>query len=273
MIVSDVMMPRLDGIELVALLKRDPLLAGVPVLLLTARAGRDALVGGLGAGADDYLVKPFAAAELVARVSAAHRMHRLCLDCERQRDELDRSLARLQDTQAQLVDAAKMAAVGTLMGGLAHELNNPLSVILMNAQMLAERAGDATLRRGAATIERQALRCARLLTNLAAISRAPPSLRGEVGVDALCERALAPVRPRAERKGVALAVEIAANLPSLSGDASELQAALLHVLGNALDAAPRGGSVSLVAEPRALHGAPGVEIAVRDDGPGIPPPR
>ena len=76
-VVSDVMMPRLDGLALVAALRSDPRTAGVPVLLLSARAGQEASIGGLQAGADDYLVKPFAAAELLARVRANVELARL----------------------------------------------------------------------------------------------------------------------------------------------------------------------------------------------------
>ncbi|PRY47741.1 PAS domain S-box-containing protein [Geodermatophilus tzadiensis] len=70
LVVSDVMMPRLDGVALLAALRADPRTARVPVLLLSARAGQEAAVEGLAAGADDYLVKPFSAQELLARVDA-----------------------------------------------------------------------------------------------------------------------------------------------------------------------------------------------------------
>ena len=71
------MMPRLDGLALVAALRTDPRTAAVPVLLLSARAGQEASIEGLQAGADDYLVKPFAAAELLARVRANVELARL----------------------------------------------------------------------------------------------------------------------------------------------------------------------------------------------------
>ncbi|SFP70142.1 PAS domain S-box-containing protein [Geodermatophilus dictyosporus] len=70
LVVSDVMMPRLDGVALLAALRADPRTARVPVVLLSARAGQEAAVEGLAAGADDYLVKPFSAQELLARVDA-----------------------------------------------------------------------------------------------------------------------------------------------------------------------------------------------------------
>ena len=77
LVVSDVMMPRLDGLALVAALRTDPRTAAVPVLLLSARAGQEASIEGLQAGADDYLVKPFAAAELLARVRGIIELARL----------------------------------------------------------------------------------------------------------------------------------------------------------------------------------------------------
>ncbi|MYT82446.1 PAS domain S-box-containing protein [Streptomyces sp. MnatMP-M77] len=77
LVVSDVMMPRLDGLSLVTALRTEPRTAAVPVLLLSARAGQEASIEGLQAGADDYLVKPFAAAELLARVRANVELARM----------------------------------------------------------------------------------------------------------------------------------------------------------------------------------------------------
>ncbi|GAA4609307.1 PAS domain S-box-containing protein [Actinoplanes octamycinicus] len=77
LVVSDVMMPRMNGLELVAALRADSRTAGVPVLLLSARAGEEASIEGLEAGADDYLFKPFSAAELLARVRANVELARL----------------------------------------------------------------------------------------------------------------------------------------------------------------------------------------------------
>ncbi|MFD2419734.1 SpoIIE family protein phosphatase [Amycolatopsis pigmentata] len=77
LVVSDVMMPRLDGLELVAALRGDARTASIPVLLLSARADQEASIEGLDAGADDYLVKPFSAPELLARVRANVELARL----------------------------------------------------------------------------------------------------------------------------------------------------------------------------------------------------
>ncbi len=93
LVLSDVMMPRLDGFGLVAALRQDPGLADIPVILLSARAGEEAQVEGLGAGADDYLIKPFAARELLARLAANIALSRLRREAT---DRVRASEARLQ---------------------------------------------------------------------------------------------------------------------------------------------------------------------------------
>ena len=80
LVLSDVMMPRLDGFELLRALRRDARTSSVPVVLVSARAGADSAIEGLDAGADDYLVKPFSARELVARVRANLELARLRVD-------------------------------------------------------------------------------------------------------------------------------------------------------------------------------------------------
>jgi len=104
LIIADVMMPGMDGLELLAALRADPRTARVPVLLLSARAGGEAAAEGLAAGADDYLVKPFTAGELLARVSAHLQLDQL-------RRQGERRLELLQQATAALSAAATPAEV------------------------------------------------------------------------------------------------------------------------------------------------------------------
>ncbi|MBV8736215.1 MAG: response regulator [Alphaproteobacteria bacterium] len=83
LLLSDVMMPRLDGLGLLRAVRADPALADLPVILLSARAGEEASIAGLEAGADDYLVKPFSARELLARVAANIKLSQLRREFER----------------------------------------------------------------------------------------------------------------------------------------------------------------------------------------------
>ncbi len=95
LVVTDVMMPNLDGFGLLAGLQADPATTDVPVIMVSARAGEDGTIEGLQAGADDYLVKPFAARELLARVHANIELDR----ARRTRDALRRSGDLLDQAQ------------------------------------------------------------------------------------------------------------------------------------------------------------------------------
>ena len=117
-VLSDVMMPELDGFQLLRALRSDERTASVPVMLLSARAGEEARVEGMAAGADDYLVKPFAARELVARVEAQVRRGVAAAEDRRRREEGDRLLAAIDAERARLqhLFANAPAAIAVLSG-------------------------------------------------------------------------------------------------------------------------------------------------------------
>ena len=129
-VISDVMMPLLGGLELVAALRADLRTAEVPVLLLSARAGQEAAIEGLEAGADDYLVKPFPAAELLARVRANVELARLRSQQARWRAALLDSLheaffLREEDGSVVEINAAFTDILGFGPEGLPYHLPHP----------------------------------------------------------------------------------------------------------------------------------------------------
>jgi signal transduction histidine kinase len=127
LILSDVMMPGLDGLGMLRELRANPRTAAIPVILLSARAGEEATVDGLQSGADDYLVKPFSARELLARVEGTLRLARE--RAERERLAMDRAEFEQH-----------------LIGIVSHDLRNPLAAITLSA---------TTLLRGTELEERQ----------------------------------------------------------------------------------------------------------------------
>lgn len=272
-IVSDVMMPEMDGLELVAQLKADRSLRHVPVLLLTAKASDDEVSSGLDAGANDYLGKPFSPPELLARVRAAHRLRTAYETLDRQHRELQTAHQQLRETQEQLVHSARSAAIGTLVAGLCHEFNNPLSVILMNAQGLLARTpvADAASRKALGMIERHTQRCARLVGNLLEISRKKEPVRERLAASALLDRLAALVEGCAGQGKVRLVTPDSHEAtPEVMVCVQDLETVLLNLLGNALDATPRGGAVVLSALRSERRGQCGLELTVHDDGCGIP---
>ncbi|MFE9427390.1 SpoIIE family protein phosphatase [Kitasatospora sp. NPDC006697] len=155
LVISDVMMPGLDGLHLVAGLRADPRTATVPVLLLSARAGQEASVEGLGSGADDYLTKPFATTDLLARVRSAVELSRLRDHHSRWRAALVDSLQDaffVCDEDGGLVETN--AAFTALLGTGAQDAPGP------DGTPGPGQPGtpvDAGLRRRAATVARRAL--------------------------------------------------------------------------------------------------------------------
>lgn len=126
LIVSDIMMPRMDGYELTRQIRKDPSLSPIPVILATAKSGGDAVAEGLEVGANDYLAKPFEIRELKARVSAQLRTRRL----EKNLNERE----------------SRLAAIGQMTSAIVHDLKNPLSAIIGFAEIAKQDvlAGQGT---------------------------------------------------------------------------------------------------------------------------------
>lgn len=149
-ILCDVMMPIMDGYQLTKKIKSDPLLQHTSLILLTARSGNASIMSALAVGADDYLCKPFSSEELKARTAAALRSYRAYmklvatntqLDYTKNNladsyEELEKVHQELKETQLQLLQHSKLASIGQLAAGVAHEINNPIAFVTSNVELL-----------------------------------------------------------------------------------------------------------------------------------------
>lgn len=124
LIISDVMMPEMDGHELCEKIKSDKRTQHIPIVLLTAKATLDDKIEGLKYGADQYLVKPFNPNELHAVVDSLLTKRELQAQLNKSNLELKKALHELEEAQVKLVHAARLESAGLLAAGVAHEIKN-----------------------------------------------------------------------------------------------------------------------------------------------------
>jgi signal transduction histidine kinase len=134
----DVMMPGLDGIEVCRRLKSDLLLRSISVILLTAKGDDRDVIRGLDAGADDYVTKPFKREILAARVRSAARVKRSYDTVAEINDKLLAEIAERKRMEFELARAHRLESVGQLAAGIAHEINTPNQYVSHNIRFIEE---------------------------------------------------------------------------------------------------------------------------------------
>ncbi len=130
LILLDMMMPEMDGLEVCRELRRREATANIPVILLTARADEETKYDALKIGANDFLAKPFSATELQARIRNLIESHHYQRKLSRQNAALTSAIEQIKETEMQLVQSEKLASLGRLSAGIIHEINNPLNYAL-----------------------------------------------------------------------------------------------------------------------------------------------
>ncbi|KPQ38234.1 MAG: Response regulator receiver domain [Phormidium sp. OSCR] len=142
LIISDWVMPQLDGMELCRRVRSHPDLSGVFVILLSSRETVADRVEGLDAGADEFLSKPIDPNELKARVRAGLRQYELNYQLKAANHDLMITLQQLKQAQAQLIQSEKMSSLGQMVAGIAHEINNPINFIEGNLSFAEDYIQD-----------------------------------------------------------------------------------------------------------------------------------
>jgi signal transduction histidine kinase len=185
-------------------------------------------------------------------------------------DELERATSELRRAQDTVVRSERLASVGRLAAGLAHEIGNPISAILSFEELLLDSRLDEEQREFVVRMKRETERVSRVLRDLLDFARAEAKGDDATAIASVAEaveNVASLVRPQKSWDEVTLSLTVEDDLPAVPMHPERLEQVLLNLLMNASDAVPKpGGQVSMIAE----RAGEGVRIVVEDNGPGIP---
>ncbi|HEV7485279.1 MAG TPA: response regulator [Thermoanaerobaculia bacterium] len=262
LVLLDIMMPEMDGYEVLGRIKADSRLQNIPVIMISALNELQSVVRCIEAGAEDYLTKPFNATLLKARIGAS-------LEKKRGRDresalfeQLQDNYKRLQELETQRDDMRNM---------IVHDLRTPLTALIVGIEMLAMDGTLTETQREITAIAagggRTLLGMINDLLDVEKMESGSTQLQyDEVNPAALVAGAVTQVALLAEESHTTLVRDVAANLPAFSGDGKKLSRTLVNLIGNAIKFTG-AGTVTVSArqdDPQTIR------FSVRDTGPGIP---
>jgi two-component system NtrC family sensor kinase len=198
-------------------------------------------------------------------------MERLNRELSEKTRKLELAYVQLEEAQRQVIQTEKLSSLGTLVAGVAHEINNPIGIIANRVEILRleheEQGLDDTLQDDLEVIHRQANRVAEITTALLAYARQSSHEQMLLDLNAVVRSALLLWQPQPEQ-GVRVETVLEAPLPPIVGNFTQLQQVVINLLSNALDATPTGGTIAV--STRRLGEPPStVALEVTDTGTGI----
>lgn len=287
LVITDIKMAGLSGFDVMEYIAtRSP---ETPVIVITGYASTPSAVEALRKGAYDYISKPFEVEMIKISIERALEKGRLQRELKRHMEDLERrvaertralevmneklnhSLEQLKATQDQLIQTEKLSALGELISGFAHELNNPLTSVLGYAELLSrsaacpERSGPMVEK-----IRQEAMRCHQIVKNLLGFARKQKPEKKLVNVNTVCSKVLDLLTYQFKVNNVTVVQEFTASLPKLMADEHQLQQVLVNILTNAYQAlskSQRSGQVTVTT----TYDASQVSIRIADNGPGMAP--
>ncbi len=270
--------PRFQSVEQEAVnfFKRLNVHASVPLVL------NGELIGLINLGRKTNL-KPFRAAEVkflsefrraaTIALSNSVRLIEMQENLRRWNEELEEKVKlrtkELEETQKQLIQAEKLATIGTLAGGVAHEINNPLTAVLTNAQILKMDAKPEDLE-SISLIEAGAKRCQEIIQKIMKYARRPlgPEKVEEVDLNRVIETALSFLKYQLSQENVKVTIQKAVGLPLIQANSNELEQVVTNLILNAKDAL-KGESREGKIEVSTHFNDGAAELIVEDNGHGI----
>ncbi|MEK7799217.1 MAG: ATP-binding protein, partial [Acidobacteriota bacterium] len=202
--------------------------------------------------------------------TAAYFAFGLALRARTQDEALRQARMRLDGARQQLIQAEKLTALGELVAGVAHEINNPLASIMGYLQLLLARDLPPEVKRRLETVYAEAERMAKIVKNLLTFGRKHPPEKRYLGLNGIIEKTIELKAYQFRMNQVRIETDLAPGLPMTMLDFSQVQQVLINLFNNAEQAmAEQGKGGTLRLETRVVGGR--IELRVSDTGPGIPP--
>lgn len=181
-------------------------------------------------------------------------------------ENLKKQMVELKETQEQLVQAAKLAAIGELASNIAHEINNPLTSILGYSELIKEEVDIANIMRDIEVIEKESLRARDIVHQLLEFSRKRPLEIKEIQINDIMSEVLALAAVPLKDSNIKIS-KFYGDIPLIEGDANQLKQVFLNIINNAIFAMQGGGSLVVTTT---MTDKDSVHIEIRDTGKGIP---
>jgi two-component system, sporulation sensor kinase E len=172
----------------------------------------------------------------------------------------------LNQIQEQLRKTERVAELGTLASGMAHEIGTPMNVILGRAEYLMDRVKEEPVKKGLQTIVAQVERITRVMNQLLAFARRKPPERGPLDLKDIVEDSLELFRERLAKSGVTVELALGDHCPAAQADADQMSQVIINLIMNALHAMENGGTLQVGLEPERDR----IKLTVADTGHGIP---
>jgi len=253
----DLRLPNLDGMQALERIKAFDHLT--PVIVITAYEDIKSAVQAMKLGAFDYLTKPFRNDEILLIIDRALKNR----DLQIEKLKLKQKLRELQE---QMFRSEKLASLGQLTAGVAHEIMNPLNIISCHVQrLLMDQLMDSRLARSLKVMEDQVKRITRIAGNLLGFSRQTSLEKTTLDLNLILEDPLSLVEPEMGFNNIQIIKKLNPDLPSISGAGHQLAQVFLNLITNARDAMPDGGSLTITTS----YLKDFIEISFQDTGCGI----
>jgi len=185
-------------------------------------------------------------------------------------EEIAKKTEEIQKTHASLIQTEKLASLGRMAAGVAHEINNPLTGIVTFAHLMRQRVPPDSLdAQDLDVIIEQTERCAKIIKNLLTFARATPSEKGKININDILSRTIYMVKNQAKFHNITFNIDITERDFITLGDASQFQQIFLNMFINAADAMNEKGTLTVATRETNINGKPFVEIDFTDNGTGI----